>query len=219
MITPAAIEEYCVRHSSSSAPILEELAAETRIFAPQAANMQVGALEGGLLSLLTRITGARTILEFGTFTGCSSLQFALSLPAEGRITTFDRDPRAVEIARKYWRLAGVESKVESLVGDARETSRAVLEEVRTGKRPQFDLAFIDADKGAYAAYFETCLAAVRKGGLIVVDNVLWSGRVLTPEDDSDLAIHGFNERYRRDPRAEVTMLPVRDGISVFRVLG
>jgi caffeoyl-CoA O-methyltransferase len=219
MITPGPIEEYCIHHSSSAAPILEELAVETRAFAPQAANMQVGSLEGGLLSLLTRITGARTILEFGTFTGCSSLQFALSLPAGGKITTLDRDPRAVEIARKFWRLAGVESKVESLVGDARETSRGILEEVRAGKRPQFDLAFIDADKGSYAEYFETCLLAVRKGGLIVVDNVLWSGRVLAPEDDSDWALHRFNERYRRDPRAEVTMLPVRDGISVFRVLG
>jgi O-methyltransferase len=218
MITPLEIETYCIEHSSSSAPILEELARETAVFAPQSAHMQVGPLEGGLLSLLARLMGARTILEFGTFTGCSSLQFALSLPADGKVTTLDRDLRAVEIARKYWKLAGVETKIESIIGDARETSKALEEEVRSGKRPWFDLAFIDADKGNYAHYFEICLRIVRKGGLIVVDNLLWKGRVLDPKEASDHTIHLFNELYKSDPRVEVTLLPIRDGISLCRII-
>ena len=219
MITPLEIETYCIEHSSSAAPILEELARETAIFAPQAAHMQVGPLEGGLLSLLTRILGAKTILEFGTFTGCSSLQFALSLPKEGRVTTLDRDPRAVEIAQKYWALAGVESKIESILGDARESVRIIEEDVKNGARTRFDLAFIDADKGNYAHYFEACLRLVRPGGLIVVDNVLWKGRVLDPKEPSDHTLHLFNELYKSDPRVEVTLLPIRDGISLCRVLG
>jgi len=218
MITPVEIETYCIEHSSSAAPILEELARETAVFAPQAAHMQVGPLEGGLLSLLARLMGARQVLEFGTFTGCSSLQLALSLPAEGRVTTLERDPGALEIARKYWRLAGVEAKIESIPGDAKENALRLEDEIRSGARQKFDFAFIDADKGNYAFYLEACLRMVRAGGLIVVDNVLWKGRVLDPKDPSDHTIHLFNELYKADPRLEVTVLPVRDGISLCRVI-
>ncbi|NDG85308.1 MAG: methyltransferase domain-containing protein [Proteobacteria bacterium] len=218
MITSVEIETYCIEHSSSSAPILEELARETAVFAPQAAHMQVGPLEGGLLSLLARLMGARTVLEFGTFTGCSSLQLALSLPDDGRVTTLDRDPKAVEIARKYWRLARVESKIESIVGDAGESAKTLEEEILNGSRQKYDLAFIDADKGNYARYLETCIKIVRKGGLIAVDNVLWKGRVLDPKEPADHTIHLFNELYKADPRIEVTLLPIRDGISLCRVI-
>jgi caffeoyl-CoA O-methyltransferase len=217
MITPLEIEKYCEAHSSPSLPVFDALAAATREFAPNAANMQVGNLEGRFLSFFASAIGAKHILEFGTFTGCSSIHFALSIADDGRITTLDRDPGAVAIARKFWDLAGVSGKIESLIGDAVKTSETIEAEIRSGLRERFDLAFIDADKASYPTYFERSLSCVKKGGWILVDNVLWSGRVLKPEDSSDHAIHRFNELCRNDSRVEHLLLPLRDGVMICRV--
>jgi caffeoyl-CoA O-methyltransferase len=217
MITPEPVENYCVSHSTPVNDIFTRLNAETRAFAPNAHHMQVGALEGGFFRMVVKASGISRILEFGTFTGCSSLHFALALPQEGRITTLDRDPRATAIAKRFWAEAGVEFKIESIVEDARISGARIAQEVEQGGRAPYDLAFIDADKGGYEEYMEFALRSVRPGGLILVDNVLWGGGVLDPREASDRVIHQFNEKYSRDPRLEQTMLPIRDGISWYRI--
>ncbi len=218
MIFREGIEKYCDEHSSLSDPLFRELEEETRAFAPKVAHMQVGTIEGRLLSLLTRLSGATRILEFGTFTGCSSLHFLKALPDNGKLTTLDIDEKAVAVARKFWSSHGWESKVESLVQDAHASVSMLIEEVDSGKRPLFDLAFIDADKSSYEDYFRASLKLVKKGGLIIVDNTLWSGDVLNPQDKAAKAIHAFNEARRTDIRVESLLLPIRDGVSLFQIL-
>jgi predicted O-methyltransferase YrrM len=171
-----------------------------------------------LLSLLTRLSGATRILEFGTFTGCSSLHFLNALPDTGRLTTLDIDEQAVAVARKFWSRHGWENKVESLVQDAHASVSMLIDEVDSGKRPLYDMAFIDADKASYEDYFRASMRLVKKGGLIIVDNTLWSGDVLNPKEKSAKAIHAFNEARKNDSRVESLMLPVRDGVSLFRIL-
>lgn len=217
MITPKPIAEYCVAHSTEVSGIFSRLNEETRAFAPSAHQMQVGSLEGAFFRMIVNCCNVRRILEFGTFTGCSSLHFALVLPQGGLVTTLDRDPRATAIANRFWEEAGVRSKIESIIEDAKISGRRVAEEVEQGRRAKYDLAFIDADKGGYEEYMEFALRSVRPGGLILVDNVLWGGGVLEPREASDRVIHEFNEKYSRDPRLELAMLPIRDGISWFRI--
>ena len=218
MITPLEIENYCVDHSKKSDSIFQELAERTLQFAPQVSHMQVGPLEGALLSIITKMISAKRVLEFGTFTGCSSLHFLGALPANGSITTLDRDPKAVSIAREFWGKTGNIHRVESLLGDAKVSIQTLLSEISAGSRPHYDLAFIDADKGGYEEYFEASLKLVRTGGVVLVDNLLWEGAVLNPKEKSDFTIHTFNEKRKIDPRVEVVLLPVRDGISICRIL-
>jgi caffeoyl-CoA O-methyltransferase len=218
MIFREGIEKYCDEHSSLSDPLFRELEEETRAFAPKVAHMQVGTIEGRLLSLLTRLSGATRILEFGTFTGCSSLHFLKALPDHGKLTTLDIDEKAVSVARKFWSSHGWENKVESLVQDAHASVSMLIDEVDSGKRPLFDLAFIDADKSSYEDYFRASMKLVKKGGLIIVDNTLWSGDVLNPQDKAAKAIHAFNEARRTDSRVESLLLPIRDGVSLFQIL-
>jgi caffeoyl-CoA O-methyltransferase len=214
MITPEPIENYCVSHSSKLSPLFQELKAATIAHAPQAAQMQVGPLEGNFLSVMTKITRAITVLEFGTFTGFSSICFALSLPDNGKVTTLDRDPKATAVAVEFWKKFGIDQKVELILGDGRTSVQTLETEITSGSRPKYDLAFIDADKAGYETYFEACLKLVKKGGAILVDNVLWSGAVLDPQDASDHTIHAFNEKLKNDARIELVMLPIRDGISL-----
>jgi caffeoyl-CoA O-methyltransferase len=213
-ITPQPIHDYCVSHSTPAPLIFKEIAELTEKNFPQVAHMQVGALEGNFLSLIAKITQAKYVLEFGTFTGNSSTAFALALPDHGKITTLDRDPKATEFAKMIWQKANVSEKVELILGDAKESVRRLEEEITSGKRPYYDLAFIDADKAGYWFYFESCLKLLRPGGTILVDNVLWSGYVLKPEDDSDRLMINFNDKMKSDPRIELVMLPIRDGITL-----
>ena len=214
MITPEPIENYCIDHSSDVSPLFSELKKATQAHAPQVAQMQVGKLEGGFLSVLTRLIKATHVLEFGTFTGHSSLCFAGALPEHGKVTTLDRDPKATALAMEFWKKFKLEHKIELILGDGRDSVKTLQSEIETKTRPQFDLAFIDADKAGYDVYFEASLNLVKKGGAILIDNVLWSGAVLNPEDKTDHIIHAFNEKLKNDPRIEVVMLPVRDGITV-----
>ncbi len=204
-LVPEAIERYATAHTIPESPLLRELVEET--FAKtQIPHMQVEHLEGAFLRLLARITGARRVLEIGTFTGYSALVMAEGLPEDGRLITCDIDPAATEIARRYWARSPHGKKIELLLGPA-------LENLKTIAGP-FDLVFIDADKENYVKYWEACLPKVRRGGLLVADNVLWSGRVLNPKDDSDKALVAFNAHVHTDPRVEAVMLTVRDGMML-----
>lgn len=208
-LSPPEIEKYCIEHSRAFAPVYSRLREETfaSLHAPQ---MQVGFLEGNFLKMLLKLCGAKRVLEFGTFSGFSALCFAESLPDDGRVVTCDIDPRATGIAKKFWAEAGLSGKIELRLGPALETLKNL--------EGPFDLVFIDADKANYWNYFEGSLPLLRTGGLFVIDNVLWSGRVLAPKEKSDHEIHAFNERLKADKRVETLMLPIRDGITLARKL-
>lgn len=208
-LVPTEIEDYCRDHTTPLPGLFQELKEATfrNLHAPQ---MQVGLLEGRFLGLLVQISGAKRILEFGTFSGFSALAMASALPEDGRLITCDIDPRATQLAREYWDLSPHGKKIELRLGQGTETLASL--------DGPFDLVFIDADKAGYRKYWDGSLPKVRTGGLIVVDNVLWSGRVLNPQEKSDFDIHEFNEYAKGDQRVEIVMLPIRDGILVARKL-
>jgi len=199
------IEEYVRSHATDEADIFAALARETRekMKLPQ---MMVGNVEGTLLRLMTTMTGARRALEIGTFTGYSALSIAQGLPADGLLITCDIDKEATDIARKYWDMSEHGGKITLKLGPAIETL-ATLD-------GEFDLVFIDADKEGYVEYWEACVPLVRKGGVLMADNVLWSGDVLDPQDDEARGIVAFNQKVKNDPRVEHVMLSVRDGIML-----
>lgn len=168
--------------------------------------MQVGHLEGSFLRLLLRIAKARRVLEVGTFTGYSALAMAEGLPPGGRLITCDIDPVVTQIARKTWAKSPHGKKIELRLGHALKTLRKL--------RGTFDAVFIDADKENYIRYWELCVPKVRRGGILLVDNVLWSGRVLRPKDETDRAIVAFNRYVVSDRRVEAVMLTLRDGVTL-----
>jgi caffeoyl-CoA O-methyltransferase len=213
-IASEEIHEYCKKHSTQPSDVLLGLIPVTQKMAPQAAHMQVGHLEGNFLSILLRLMNAKTVLELGTFTGYSALAMAEALPDDGKVTTLDRDPSATSVAQEHWKLSPHHHKINLLLGDARQTCSVLEAEIESGSRPQFDLAFIDADKAGYDFYFESAIKLVRTGGAILIDNVLWKGAVLNPTHKSDLIIDQFNKKVANDSRVLKVMLPVRDGITV-----
>ncbi len=167
--------------------------------------MTTGRIEARFLKLLARLVGAQRILEIGTFGGYSALSMAEALPEDGTLVTCDEDPVAIAFAQKYFSESPHGKKIKQMEGPALESIEKL-----TGT---FDMAFIDADKINYSNYYEAILPMIRPGGLIAVDNVLWSGRVLDPQDESDRAIHKFNERVVKDQRVESVLLTVRDGLN------
>ena len=173
--------------------------------------MQISPEQGQLMTLLVELLGVRRALEVGVFTGYSSTIVALALPADGRLVACDVSTEWTDIARRYWREAGVESKIELHVRPATETLDALL---AAGDAGSFDFAFIDADKLGYDAYYERCLELLRPGGLIAVDNTLWSGRVADASDqaDSTRAIRALNLKIANDPRVTAALLPIGDGL-------
>lgn len=199
------IERYCHDHTTRESALLQTLDKETHDETDDP-GMLVGRVEGTFLKLLVRMIGARYVLEIGTFTGYSALMMAEALPAGGRLITCDIDEETTEIARRFWASSPHGSKIELRLGQALET---------IGKLDgPFDLVFIDADKENYSEYWEACVPKVRQGGVIVADNVLWSGRVLEPKEESDRALAVFNKRVENDPRVEAVMLTVRDGVTL-----
>lgn len=207
-LTAEAIEAYAAEHTSADDPLYEQLRLETYAHTdlPQ---MQVGRIEGRLLKLLVMLSGARRAVEIGTFTGYSSLSIAEGLPADGQLICCDVSEEWTAIARRFWaRAPWTEGKVELRLGPALET-------LRTLEGP-IDFAFIDADKESYVDYWEALLPLVPSGGLIVADNVLWSGSVLDPQTESARAIVRFNDHVAADDRVEQVMLTVRDGITLAR---
>ncbi len=202
------VEAYAESHTEPPGELLERLAEETRAKTtlPQ---MMVGPLEGRFLAFLVSALRARRVLELGTFTGYSSICMAAALPDGGRVVTLDVNEETTEIARRYATEAGVVDRIDYRVGPASET----LAE-RDGP---FDLVFIDADKEGYIVYYEAALPKLAGGGLIVADNVLWSGRVASDDpDDTTRTIQRFNEHVRADDRVVTVMLTVRDGMTLIR---
>jgi predicted O-methyltransferase YrrM len=175
--------------------------------------MQISAEEGQFMALLVHLLSARRTLEIGVFTGYSSLAVALALPDDGRIIACDISEEWTSIARRYWREAGVERKIDLRLGPALKTLDDLIAQGQVGR---FDLAFIDADKSNYIHYYERALVLVRPGGLIAVDNVLWDGKVIDQSvNDADTsAIRAFNETLHNDERVWLSMLPIRDGLTL-----
>jgi caffeoyl-CoA O-methyltransferase len=200
-----AVERFAHDHTKPESELYVRLREETYrdMTCPQ---MQVGRIEGRFLKMLVRLTGARRILEIGMFTGYSALMMAEGLPDDGRIITCDIDPKAEAIARRYFNESPDGHKIEVRIGPALDT-------IKTLSGP-IDMVFIDADKGNYSNYYQACFPLVRPGGLIVADNVLWSGRVLHPESPDDHAIVAFDKLVQSDSRVENVCLTVRDGMML-----
>ncbi|MCP3104067.1 class I SAM-dependent methyltransferase [Myxococcus sp. K15C18031901] len=206
-LIPPAIEEYALAHTTPPEPLLAELQEFTYAHMP-GAGMQVGVTAGTFLRLLVALTGARRVLELGTFTGYSALMMAGALPDDGELVTCDVNPRHAEVAQRFFDKSPHGRKIQLRLGAALETLESL--------RGPFDLVFIDADKGGYGAYWDAVVPKVRSGGLLVADNVLWSGRVLSPEAPDDHAVVAFNAKVAADPRVEQVLLTVRDGMLLAR---
>lgn len=204
---------YLLDVSLRESPLLAELRAETARL-PEA-RMQIAPEQGQFMALLARLAGARRYLEIGTFTGYSTLAIAQALPSDGHVVACDLSREWTDIARRYWRRAGVEERIDLRLGPATETLQALRDDPAT---QPFDLAFIDADKTGYVDYYERCLELVRPNGLILVDNTLWYGRVAAPEvkDESTEAIRHFNQYVADDDRVDLALAPVADGLTFCR---
>jgi predicted O-methyltransferase YrrM len=177
------------------------------------AQMQIAPEQGQFMELLVQLMGAKKTIEIGVFTGYSSLCVALALPPNGQIIACDVSEEYTAIARRYWEAAGVANKISLQLGSAINTLDKLIAEGQAGT---FDFAFIDADKENYEAYFERSLQLVRNGGLIVIDNVLWSGRVADPQvqDTNTTALRSFNDKLRKDPRVTLSVVPIGDGLTL-----
>ena len=208
-VVAAEIEAYAAEHTTPGHALLAEVEAETRA-TEEGHGMMVGLLEGRFLETLVWLSGARRVLEIGCFTGYSALSMAAALPARGSIVTCEVDPERATTARRYFDASPWAGQIEVLLGPA-------LDSIRTLVGP-FDLVFIDADKGNYTNYYEAVLPLLADRGLIVADNVLWGGRVLDPDDQSDdtVAIRAFNDHVRDDDRVTCVMATVRDGVLLIR---
>jgi predicted O-methyltransferase YrrM len=206
------IEDYLIKNSSREPDVLRRLREETVATNPQA-EMAVGPIQGQFMALLVKLIGAVKALEVGVFTGYSSLCTALAMPPNGRIVACDVSDEWTSVARRYWVEAGVADKITLRLGPAVETLDELL---RDGQANTFDLAFIDADKPNYDNYYERALKLVRRGGLIIFDNMLWSGKVADPsvQDANTVALRALNEKLHHDERVFMSLLPLRDGISL-----
>ncbi|MGH8688775.1 MAG: class I SAM-dependent methyltransferase [Burkholderiales bacterium] len=204
---------YLAAHGARETPVQKSLRRATQRL-PQA-QMQIGAEQGALMQLLVRLIDARRCLEIGTFTGYSALAVALALPAGGRIVCCDLSENWTAVARRYWKKARVARKIDLRLAPALETLDSLL---AAGQAGRFDFAFIDADKSNYLNYYERCLRLVRRGGLIAADNTLWGGSVADPRNRSvdTRAIRAFNRKLLRDPRVDMALLPVGDGLTLAR---
>lgn len=205
--------DYLLDVSLREPDVLRRLREETAKI--PAAAMQIAPEQGQFMALLVELMGARKAIEVGTFTGYSSLSVALALPPGGRLVTCDVNAEWTNVARRYWAEAGVADRIDLRLGPALETLDALIAE---GEAGTFDFAFIDADKTEYDAYYERILTLLRPGGLVSVDNVLWSGRVIdTAKQDSDTrAIRAFNEKIHADPRVSLSLVPIGDGLTLAR---
>jgi caffeoyl-CoA O-methyltransferase len=207
------IHRYLLAHSVREPEVLARLRAATASL-PQA-QMQIGPEQGQLMGLLARLVGAKRCIEIGVFTGYSSLAVALALPEDGRILACDVSEEWTAIARRFWREAGVEHKIELKLQPATRTLEQLL---AAGESGRYDFAFIDADKPSYDTYYELLLQLLRPGGLIALDNTLWSGHVADPNnrDPNTVALRALNDKLHRDERVDLSLLPVGDGLTLAR---
>lgn len=209
LLVPQAIDDYSRVHTSRPSALLQELEAYT-IKNCADAQMSVGTVEGALLQFLIKISGARRVLEIGLFTGYSALAMAEALPEGSEIISCEINAETAAIARSFFDRSPHGGKITIKLGPALATLDALAQD------QGFDLVFIDADKENYCTYYEAVLPRLRAGGLVIADNVLWSGRVLKPEQPSDKALVRFNDMVRTDPRVEHVLLTVRDGVMLIR---
>jgi caffeoyl-CoA O-methyltransferase len=208
------LHDYVIAQGVREHPELAALRAATA--SHPRAGMQISPEQGQLLQLLVRLLGARHTIEIGVFTGYSALAVALALPDDGRILACDISDEYTRVARPYWHRAGVEHKIELVLEPALATLDARL---AAGHADRYDFAFIDADKVNYARYYERCLQLVRTGGLIALDNTLWSGRVARPAEPGDadtLALQQLNRALHDDPRIDLALVPIGDGLTLAR---
>jgi caffeoyl-CoA O-methyltransferase len=207
------IHRYLVEHSVREPEVLARLRAVTASL-PQA-QMQIGPEQGQLMALLAMLLNAKHCIEIGVFTGYSSLAVALALPEDGRILACDVSEEWTAIAQRFWREAGVDHKIELKLQPAVRTLEELL---AAGEARRYDFAFIDADKESYDTYYELLLQLLRPGGLIALDNTLWSGHVANPHnrDKDTVALRKLNDKLHRDERIDLSLLPVGDGLTLAR---
>ena len=210
-LTPE-LHDYLLSHSTPADEVTADLIAETRAVVAGHASMQVAPEQAAFLRLLTSLLGVRNAVEVGTFTGLSALSIARGLAEGGKLVCFDISEQFTRLAHRYWERAGVDDRIDLRIGRAAERLKELPEE------PYLDLVFIDADKGGYVTYWNELVPRVRPGGVILVDNTLWSGRVVDPRSESDRFITGFNDVARNDPRVELVILPIADGLTIARRL-
>jgi len=211
-IVNPAVSDYLLTHCTPADDLLRELAAETRQVTGDAAGMQVSHDEGQLLTMLAQLAGARRAVEVGVFTGYSSICIARGMPDGGHLLACDVSEKWTSIARRYWKRAGLEERIELRIAPALETLRSLPAD------PVLDLAFIDADKGNYPRYYGELVVRMRPGGLIILDNVLRGGDVADPtvRDSGTVAMRRLNDLIAGDDRVDSVMLPVRDGVTLAR---
>ncbi|MEA5550136.1 class I SAM-dependent methyltransferase [Anabaena cylindrica UHCC 0172] len=207
------VYNYLLSVSLREPEVLTQLRQETAQL-PMAI-MQISPEQGQFMALLVKILGAKKTLDIGVFTGYSSLVVALALPADGKIVACDVSEEYTSIGRRYWQQAGVADKIDLHIAPALETLDQLL---AAGEGETFDFAFIDADKGNYENYYERSLQLIRPGGIIAVDNVLWSGKVADPEiqDNQTQKIRAFNQKLHQDSRVDLSLVPIADGLTLAR---
>ncbi len=205
--------DYILAHSLREPPVLTQLREETAQH--KQARMQISPEQGQLMSTLVQLMGAKRVLEVGVFTGYSSLSMALALPEDGYLVACDISEEYTAIARRHWEAAGVTQKIDLRIAPATETLEQLIQ---TGESETFDFAFIDADKGNYDNYYDLAFQLLRPGGLMVIDNVLWSGRVVEAQSTDKIVqtIRNFNEKVALDDRVQVSILPIGDGLTLAR---
>ena len=205
------LRKYMLDVSFRDDDILRQLREETLTL--KEAQMQISPEQGALLSILTKILNAKKTLDIGVFTGYSSLVVARELPNDGLVVACDTSIEWTSIAKKYWKLAGVDNKVDLHLAPAVETLEKLIEDEQGST---YDFSFIDADKINYQSYYEYSLTLVKPGGIIAVDNVLWSGQVIDENDSEPAtrAIRSFNEKLYQDDRVSISMVPVGDGLTL-----
>ena len=205
------LRKYMLNVSFRDDEILRQLREETLTL--KEAQMQISPEQGAFLSILTKILNAKKTLDIGVFTGYSSLVVARELPDDGLVVACDTSIEWTSIAKKYWKLAGVDNKVDLHLAPAKETLEKLIED---GQASTYDFSFIDADKINYQSYYENSLVLVKPGGIIAVDNVLWSGQVIDQTDfePATRAIRSFNEKLYQDNRVSISMVPIGDGLTL-----
>ncbi len=209
----AALEDYLLRTDVHEPEVLRQLRQETATL--PGAQMQIGPDQGKLMRWLVELIGAKACLEIGVFTGYSSISVALGLPDDGLLVACDNDPHVTAVAERYWQLAKVAHKIRLELCPAVSTLQSL---VAQGMEGRFDFAFIDADKESYDIYYEYCLKLVRSGGLLLLDNTLWCGRVAAPppHDAATSAIVDINQKIATDSRVAACLLPIGDGLTLVR---
>ena len=209
------VQDYLIANSLRETPLQRQLRDETASALGDSAAMQIAPEQGQFMALMARLIGARLAVEIGTFTGYSALAVAQALPPDGRLIACDINADWTAIGQRYWAEAGVAERIDLRLGPATETLAALRSTADAGR---FDMAFIDADKTNYRQYYEDCLALLRPGGLIMIDNVLWGGSVAdaATTDASTEAIRNLNAALHKDQRVDLSMLPIGDGLTLAR---